>query len=45
MFLKLNFSYLKPVEVTDNAVGPNVVDGVGYPKISRLSLDRQRLYS
>ena len=25
---------------TDNAVGPNVVEGVGYPKISRLSPDR-----
>ena len=38
--LIVNFSYLKPVEVDWQRYG--IVD---YPKISRLSPDRQRLYS
>jgi len=36
-YLNLSKVLFRQLEFTDNAVGPNVVEGVGYPKISRLS--------
>jgi hypothetical protein len=39
-YLNLPKVTLDKLVFTDNAVGRNVVEGVGYPKISRLSLDR-----